>query len=87
MGKRKQLLPACIPRTRLQDGDLCAEIIEDRRSPRRLLCVVQKQGSPEILFLGQFFSYQEAESAAGDFMSEYQAHQHAQAQPANGGYR
>jgi hypothetical protein len=54
-------VPACIPRTRLRHGELFADIIEDRRdrSPV-LMCVVQKQGSPEILFLGQFRSRTEA---------------------------
>src|SRR6266705_2913842 len=29
--QRKQAVPACIPRTRLQRGELFADIIEDRR--------------------------------------------------------
>lgn len=81
-GKRRQFLPAYLPRTRREAGALYSEIIEDRRShPRLLLCVVQKHGSPEILFLGQFRTFIEAETAAGDFMSDYQALEDPHFQP------
>lgn len=81
-GKRTQWIPACLPRTRREDRELFAEIIEDRRShPRLLLCVIQKHGSPEILFLGQFRTLVEAETAAGDFMSDFQALEHAHLHP------
>ena len=70
--ERKRIVPACIPRTRLHAGELLAEVVEDRRSrPPLLVCVVQRQGSPEILFLGQFRSESEAEFAAKEFMSDY----------------
>ena len=70
--QRKRIVPACIPCTRLYAGEMFAEIVEDRRSrPPLLVCVVQRQGSPEILFLGQFRSESEAEFAANEFMSDY----------------
>jgi hypothetical protein len=70
--QRKQIVPACIPRTRLLTRELFAEIIEDRRArPPIVLAVVQRQGSPEILFLGQFRSHSDAESAAQQFISDY----------------
>ncbi len=49
-----------------------AEIIRDRRVPVGLVhCVVQRQGSREILFLQQFNSSEEAERAVEEFMEYY----------------
>jgi hypothetical protein len=53
-------------------GELFAELIEDcRNRPPIVHCVVQRLGSPGILFLGQFQSRSEAESAAEQFISDY----------------
>ena len=70
-GRRKQLIPALIPRTRLREGELFAEIVVDRRRPPLAHCVVQREGSAEVLFLGQFRSGPEAEWAGMDFISDY----------------
>jgi len=68
--ERKQLIAACIPRTRLHIGDFLIDIVEDRRSqPRLFLCVVQRQGSPEVLFLGQFSQEPDAQAAARQFIA------------------
>ncbi len=69
--RRWHVAPASIPRKRITRGELFAEIIEDRRMPGLFLCVVQRVGSPEILFLGQSPTHEEAESAALEFMAEY----------------
>ena len=53
-------------------GDLFADIIEDRRTdPPIIFCVVQRQSSPEILFLGQYRSRSEAAHSGQQVMSEY----------------
>lgn len=70
--ERKRMIAACIPRSRLYIGDFVVEIIMDRRNhPPLFLGVVQKLGSTEILFLGQFSSEPEAEAAAKQFIAEY----------------
>ena len=48
-----------------------AEIILDRRHPKIVHCVVQRRGSPEVLFLEQFYTREEAEAEAERFMSYY----------------
>ena len=69
--ERKRLIAACIPRTCLRTGDFVVDVIEDRRNhPALFLCVVQRQGSSEILFLGQFNSQPDAETAARQFISD-----------------
>ncbi len=68
--RRWHVVPRSIPRKRISRGELFAEIIEDRRIPGLFLCVVQREGSPEILFLGQSRTHEEAESAALEFMTE-----------------
>ncbi len=69
--RRKQHLPASIPRIRLQRGELFAEIIHERRSrPALFFVVVQRRGSDEILLLGQFDSGSEAEASAKRFMAD-----------------
>jgi hypothetical protein len=63
--KRKHSAPEQIPRTRLEFGELFAEIIEDRRAqPRLYQTVIQKVGSPEILSLSQEISLEEAKRSA-----------------------
>jgi hypothetical protein len=70
--RRKQHLPASIPRIRLERGELFAEIIHDRRShPALFFALVHRQGSPEILMLGQFRSRAEAGVAARQFMADH----------------
>ncbi len=68
--RRWHVVPRSIPRKRLTQGEFFAEIIEDRRMQGLFLCVVQREGSPEILFLGQSQTREEAESAALEFMGE-----------------
>jgi hypothetical protein len=71
--RRKHNVPASIPRRRLKRGELFADIIQDRRNhPLIAHCVVQRQGSPEILHLQQFCSPSAAERAAKQFMSDYE---------------
>jgi hypothetical protein len=71
--RRKHNLPACIPRRRLRQGKLFADIIEDRRNhPLIAHCVVQRQGSPEVLHLQQFCSQSAAERAAKQFIFDYE---------------
>ncbi len=60
----------------MQAGELFAEVLEDRRSRGPLFfCIVQRIGSPEVLFLGQFNSQSEATLGGTQFMSDY-AHRH-----------
>ncbi len=69
---RKRVDPAGTPRARIRGpGRLFAEIIEDRQAPEVVHFVVQRQGSPEILSLGQAKSRLEAEFAACAFMADY----------------
>ena len=70
--RRKRTEPACIPRKTLVKGELLAEVIENRRSQEPLFfSVVQRQGRPELLFLGQFESEAAAAAAAEEFISDY----------------
>jgi hypothetical protein len=70
--RRRQFTAACVPRIRMFRGDLAAEIIVERREhPPLVHCVVQRQGSPDILFLQQFYSVEEAKTEAEHFMSTY----------------
>ncbi len=71
LDRRKQRITACIPRMHLQRGKLIADIIDDRRGQRITTCVIQKQRSPDILFLQQFRSQDEARSAAEQFFFDY----------------
>lgn len=64
------MAPASIPHKRIRRGELFADIIQDRRLPELFLGVVQREGSAEILFLGQSRTLEEAESAAQEFMAE-----------------
>ena len=78
--QRRRLLPSLIPRIRRQQHDLTAEIILDRRgTPELVHCVVQRRGSQEILFLGQFRSRQQAKAAADDFIAQHLSHRSAPA--------
>ena len=71
-------MAGCIPRLRLQGGECFADVVEDRRShPALFLSIVQKHGSNDILFLGQFLSQAEAETAAIQFMDEMISEQSA----------
>lgn len=74
--RRQRVEPARIPRHRLRKGELLAEIIEDRRGrPNAIVhCVVQRSGSAEVLFLGQFHSRAAAQDAAEQFIAEYFRH-------------
>lgn len=70
--ERRRIEPAAVPRVRIRyPGRLFADIIEDRRFPKVVFCVVQRQDSPEILFLGQSRSPLEAELAACAFVADY----------------
>ncbi len=81
--RRRRSVPASIPRSRLNKGELFAEIIEDRRThPSLIFSVVQKQGSPEILFLGQSHSRAAARAAARGFIADYVRSLRAYAQEA-----
>jgi len=63
--RRKRPAPEEIPRTRLEVGELFAEIIEDRRAqPRLFQTVIQRIGSPEILSLSQETDLEEAMRSA-----------------------
>ena len=63
--RRKRPTPEEIPRTRLEFGELFAEIIEDRRGePRLYQTVIQRIGSSEILGLSQETSLEEAKRSA-----------------------
>jgi hypothetical protein len=68
--RRWHVVPASIPHKRITRGELFADVIEDRRIPGVFLCVVQREGSPEILFLGQARTLEEAETAVQEFMAE-----------------
>ena len=53
-------------------SDMVAEIIVERReNPALVHCVVQRQGSPDLLFLQQFYSVEEAKTEAEHFMATY----------------
>ncbi len=69
--QRQGFLAAELPRTRLLAGEFFADIIQDRRTrPPLFLCVVQRHGSREVLFLGQFHSEPDAETAAMEWIAE-----------------
>lgn len=63
-------MPKCASRQRLRRGELFAEIIEDPQ-PSLFFAVVQKQGTAEILFLGQYHSRLAATEAATQYLSEF----------------
>ncbi len=65
------MVPASLPRTRIQQGRFFAEIIEDRRAPGTFFSIVQRNRSPEILFLGQSRSRLEAEMTACSFIADH----------------
>ncbi len=67
--------PACsLHRSRIVRGEFFADIIEDCRiDPQIVFCVIQQRGSPEVLFLGQFYTVSEAEAAAHHYISDYQS--------------
>ncbi len=63
-------LSRSVRRSRILSGDLFADIIEDSRTdPQIVFCVVQRQGSPQVLFLSQFYTRSEAETAAHHYIS------------------
>ena len=68
--RRRAANPASIPRTRRQRRELVMDIVVDRRLPM-FFCIVQQEGSPEILMVGQFTSRSEAVRAGEQFMSDY----------------
>ncbi len=81
--RRRRLVAACIPRERLTVGELFADVIADRRDhPPLFISVVQAQGAPEILYLGQFRKRRAAEIAAGQFISCYRKQHRATLKPA-----
>jgi len=80
--RRRRIVPSSIPRTRLTRGKLFVDIIEDRRRPSLFLSVVQGPGSREILFLGQFRSRSEAESAADEFIADHLGRRKSLGKPA-----
>ncbi len=70
--RRKRSVPASLPRSRVSKGELFAEIIEDRRChPSVVFSLVQRQGSPEILFLAQSRSRAGARAAVREFIADY----------------
>ncbi len=68
--RRNRVQRDAIPRTRRHRRELVMDIVEDRRRPM-FYCIVQRQGSPEILMLGQFSSRPDAVHAGEQFMSDY----------------
>lgn len=74
--RRQRVEPARIPRHHLRQGELLADIVEDRRGrPNAIVhCVVQRSGAAEVLFLGQFHSRAAAQDAAEQFIAEYFRH-------------
>ncbi len=69
--QRQRFLSTGLPHTRLLAGEFFADIIHDRRTcPPLFLCVVQQYGSPEVLFLGQFHSETDAETAAMEWIAD-----------------
>ncbi len=68
--RRWHFVAASIPHKRITRGELFADIIEDRRQTGLFLSVVQREGSREILLLGQSRTIEEAERAALEFMTD-----------------
>ena len=68
-----------LPRTWLRDGGYVAELIQDRRggNSRLVHCVIQREGSPEILFYTQFASLDAAKDWAMHELSNYASRQDA----------
>ncbi len=62
--RRCASVPSRVPRTVLRHNSFVAEIIEDRRIAPVVHCVIQREGSSEVFFYGQFQSCQQAEKAA-----------------------
>lgn len=70
--RRRAFVPSGLPRTRLQQGDYVAELVEDRRAGRALVhCVIQKDSSPEILYYTQFTTRSAAEAWAAEELRRY----------------
>jgi hypothetical protein len=69
--RRRGLNCAAIPRIRLRKGALIADLIHDRRGQFPVChCIIQKRGSPAILYLAQFFTVDEAKHAAEEILSD-----------------
>lgn len=63
--RRRRFTPSGMPTARLRDHGHVAEIIQDRRAPCPLfICVIQREGSPEILSYSQFSSLRTAKQWA-----------------------
>ena len=60
--------------TRLVYGDLYADVLHDTRGPTELwLYVVQREGSPEVLAMGQCSSEESAKDLARKYMHQFGA--------------
>lgn len=70
-------LTNCVSREQLRDGELIADIVEDLCHGSLFFAIVQAQGSPEILFLGQYRSRSDAAEAARHFMADHLNRQQA----------
>ena len=82
--RRHRVQPAAIPRTRSQQRELVMDIVHDRRQ-MMFFCVVQPQGSPDILMLGQSASRAGAVAAGEQFMSDYLLRHRTLRMPSPGG--
>lgn len=78
--RRHGLQPGGVPRFRLRHDGYVADIIDDRRGRRPLVhCVIQKEGSPEILFYTQFTSAEAAQRWAQEELEIYSQEQRRKA--------
>lgn len=70
--RRKAFSPAQLPRLYLRHNAYVAEIIENRRAGEELVhCIIQRDGSSEILFYTQFGTLEEAKRWAEEELRTY----------------
>jgi hypothetical protein len=63
--RRRALVPSSLPRIQLRKKLFVADLIEDRRaSPPIFHCIVQPEGSVDIVFWGQYTTIDEAKETA-----------------------
>src|SRR5689334_3292572 len=70
--RRIRFLPSGLPRTSFRRHEFIAEIVHDRRvDPNLFYCIIQPAGSKEILWLGQFDSFEQAKKATEKRIREF----------------
>lgn len=70
--RRQAFDPSRLPRSTLRRDGFVAEIIQDRRAAHPLYeCVIQREGSSDVLFYAQFTSLEAAKGWAIKELRDY----------------